>query len=238
MFRRATAALIALLLLGSVLLCTMAAAVDTERPDTSGYDLDLDGYVSRLLDDPLGAMVMGAPRYRWDPERYMEEGDRCAERYRTYQERFMDHAYVIYQRQSAGQGNPVMDKDTFSRGLFGDADSAVLGPILQANDPDVTENFHKMEAYGSCIRKNYNAAIGMLKDDDYPGKAAAWDRAAQMYRTLGDDDGAAQSSRKAEEYRKTAETRSLLDALFQPVPAWPVAAGVAGGLLLFRRKRA
>ena len=78
-----------------------------------------------------------------------------------------------------------------------------------------------------CVQKNYDAALDMQKDDDYTGKAAVWDRAAQMFGMLGNDKRAAESRKRADEYREAADTESLLDALFQPVPAWLAIPGIA-----------
>ena len=129
MFRHAAPAMICALIISAVLLAVPVNAEDDEGPDTSGYDYDIGGYVSRLLDDPGPALSFGPPHYQWDAERYMDEGDRCAEKFREYHTRFIDRGYIVYQQLAVTEGYTPMDKSSFSRGIFTDADSVVLGSI-------------------------------------------------------------------------------------------------------------
>ncbi len=238
MFRHASMALVCALIISSVLLAVPVNAEDDAGPDTSGYDYDIGRFFTRLLDNPEMAVSFGPPRYQWDAERYMDEGDRCAEKYKEYHTRFIDRGYVVYQQVAAEKGYTPLDKPSFSRGIFTDSDGVIIGDVLNAKDPEATRAYQLMDAYGSCVQKNYDAALDMQTDDDYTGKAAVWDRAAQMFGMLGNDKRAEESRNRADEYREAADTKSLLDALFQPVPAWLVIPGIAVGWFLMRRKRA
>jgi hypothetical protein len=57
-----------------------------------------------------------------------------------------------------------------------------------------------------------------------------------MFEMLGNDQRAQESRDKASEYREASGTKSLLDALFEPLPVWLVIPAGAGGLFLFRRR--
>lgn len=211
-------------------------AVDDEGPDTSGFEYDFDAFATELLDDPFAALSWGPPRYRWDPERYMDEGDRCAEKFLEYRTRFIDRAYVIYNQNLAGQNTALVDKNTFSENIFTDPDGVFIGTVRMANDPEADRSYRLMESYGNCIRKNYDAAMSLQNTGNYSGKADVWDRAAAMFETLGNKDRADESRRTADEYREAAAADSLLAALL-PSAVWLAMPAVAGGWLLIRRRR-
>jgi hypothetical protein len=65
------------LLLSAGLFLLPVNAEDNPGEDTSGYDLDIGRIAVGLLDNDMG-VVMSPPRWQWDAERYMDEGDKCA----------------------------------------------------------------------------------------------------------------------------------------------------------------
>ena len=235
MSRRRVCILILVLFILAFFPVSPVSAADEAGPDTSGFDLDIGAYVTDLMDNPFMAAAWGPPRYQWSPERYMDEGDRCAEKLQEYHTRFTDRGYVLYQQAAARGGFTPANKDIFSYGLFTDPDGVFIGIVRNANDPEADQYYQKMESFGSCVEKNYNAAMDMQKNDDYGGKAAVWDRAAQMFEMLGNDKAAERSRNKAEDYRDAANADSLLAALL-PLPAGLAVLGIAGGFLLLRRR--
>lgn len=75
-----------------------------------------------------------------------------------------------------------------------------------------------MNANGACVQKNYDSALNKMQKDDFKGNAAIWDRAADMFQTLGNDKRAQESQKKADDYRNADHTKSFIDALFEPLP--------------------
>lgn len=67
------------LLLAPGLLFQPVNAEDNAGPDTSGFDLDIGRAATELLDDNWMVLV-SPPRYQWTADRYLEEGNRCAEK--------------------------------------------------------------------------------------------------------------------------------------------------------------
>lgn len=65
------------LLLSAGLVLLPVNAEDNAGEDTSGYDLDIGRIAVGLLDNDM-SVVMSPPRWQWDAERYMDEGDKCA----------------------------------------------------------------------------------------------------------------------------------------------------------------
>jgi hypothetical protein len=65
------------LLLSAGLFLIPVNAEDNPGEDTSGYDLDISRIAVGLLDNDM-SVVMSPPRWQWDAERYMDEGDKCA----------------------------------------------------------------------------------------------------------------------------------------------------------------
>ena len=65
------------LLLSAGLFLLPVNAEDNAGEDTSGYDLDIGRIAVGLLDNDM-SVVMSPPRWQWDAERYMDEGDKCA----------------------------------------------------------------------------------------------------------------------------------------------------------------
>jgi hypothetical protein len=65
------------LLLSAGLFLLPVNAEEGEGTDTSGYDLDIGRIAVGLLDNDM-SVVMSPPRWQWDAERYMDEGDKCA----------------------------------------------------------------------------------------------------------------------------------------------------------------
>jgi len=65
------------LLLSAGLFLIPENAEEGEGTDTSGNDLDIGRIAVGLLDNDM-SVVMSPPRWQWDAERYIEEGDKCA----------------------------------------------------------------------------------------------------------------------------------------------------------------
>jgi hypothetical protein len=69
---------LSLLLVPGIILLPVSA-VDIAGPDTSGSDIDIGRAATELLDDNWMVLV-SPPRYQWTADRYLEEGNRCAEK--------------------------------------------------------------------------------------------------------------------------------------------------------------
>jgi len=65
------------LLLSAGLFLIPVNAEEGEGTDTSGNDLDIGRIAVGLLDNDM-SVVMSPPRWQWDAERYIVEGDKCA----------------------------------------------------------------------------------------------------------------------------------------------------------------
>jgi len=225
------------LLLSAGLFLLPVNAEDDAGPDTSGYDLDLEGLVGGLLDNNIG-VLMSPPHYQWNAEQYMDEADECAAKYKEYHTKFIDRGYIVYQQLGSKQGFTPLDKKRFAEGIFTDPDSVILGSIFRdGNDPQAIQYHNSMIANGACVQKNYDAALNKMQKDDFKGNAAVWDRAAGMFQMLGNDKRAQESQQKADDYREAANTKSLLDALFQPLPEFLAVLGVIGGLFLLHYRK-
>ena len=77
MERRTIVMVIFSLLLSAGLFLIPVNAEDNPGEDTSGYDLDIGRIAVGLLDNDMG-VVMSPPRWQWNAERYIDEGDKCA----------------------------------------------------------------------------------------------------------------------------------------------------------------
>jgi hypothetical protein len=77
MERRTIVMVIFSLLLSAGLFLLPVNAEDTAGQDTSGFDWDIGRIAVGLLDNDMG-VVMSPPRWQWDAERYIDEGDKCA----------------------------------------------------------------------------------------------------------------------------------------------------------------
>jgi len=228
--------ILSLLLSAGLLLLPVNAEYDP-GPDTTGYDLDLEGLVGGLLDNDMGAL-MSPPRYQWTAAQYMDEGDECAAKYKEYRTKFIDRGYIVYQQLGQKQGYTPLDKKRFSEGIFTDSDGVIIGSIiLQEKDPEAVRYFNRMNANGACVQKNYDSALNKIQKDDLKGYAVVWDRAAGMFQMIGNDKRAQESQQKADDYRDADHTKSFLDALFEPLPGWLAVLGVIGGLFLLPRRK-
>jgi hypothetical protein len=225
------------LLLSAGLLLLPVNAEDYAEPDTTGYDLNLEGLVGGLLDNDMGTL-MSPPRYQWTASQSMDEADECAAKYKEYRTKFIDRGYIVYQQLGQKQGYTPLDKKRFAEGIFTDSDGVIIGAILlQEKDPQAVQYFNRMNANGACVQKNYDSALNKMQKDDFKGNAEVWDRAAGMYKMVGNDKRAQESQKKADDYRKAANTKTFLDALFEPLPAWLAVLGVIGGLYLLPRRK-
>jgi hypothetical protein len=77
MERRKIVMVIFSLLLSAGLFLIPVNAEEGEGTDTSGNDLDIGRIAVGLLDNDM-SVVMSPPRWQWDAERYIVEGDKCA----------------------------------------------------------------------------------------------------------------------------------------------------------------
>lgn len=77
MERRKIVMVIFSLLLTAGLFLIPVNAEEGEGTDTSGNDLDIGRIAVGLLDNDM-SVVMSPPRWQWDAERYIVEGDKCA----------------------------------------------------------------------------------------------------------------------------------------------------------------
>lgn len=202
---------------------------------------DFEGALQNFMDDPLFVVAMDAPKYRWSAEQHMDLADQCAAKGREAYTKFINRGYTVYQDYGKTRGFTPLDKNTFASGLLTDPDATVLAQLISGDDkdPETIKYYKDFLRYGTCFQDNYNAAMSKLDKNDYTGKAEVWERAAITFHALGNERRAQECETQADKNRNAANTKSLFDTLFEPLPEWVAVAGILGGLFLihYRKKK-
>ena len=237
MQRRTWSVLLIAFLLTAIVVA-VSSADDGSTAGSSDSGPDFEGTLQNFMDDPFFVAAMDAPKYRWSAEQHMDLADQCAEKGKDAYTKFIDSGYTGYQDYGKTHGFTPVDKSSFASGLLTDPDATVLGVLIHdVKDPETIRYFKEFQRYGTCFQDNYDAAMSKLDKNDYNGRAEVWERAASTFRAIGNEKKAQECETKAEKNRNAANTKSLFEALFEPLPEWIAVAGILGGLFVLHYRK-
>jgi hypothetical protein len=213
------------LLLSAVLLFVPVNAADSTGTDTSGFDLDIGGIAAGLLDNDMTVLI-SPPVYQWDAERYMDEGDKCAEKCTLQRKDYLQRVELF--RQNGGYFTPA-EKES----LKNPDKLYFLEAKAISYDSGVASSRDKMIASCNCAQRYYNKAFELTKDDDFEQQAEIFEAGTRLYETVG-------WTKEAQQTRKAAlaaRAQAAASSFSLPLSPWVAITALIGGLLLIVRKR-